>query len=1505
MPATEQIWRNPKVMHAVFGATSVVMLIATVWMFADDHAAEYKRWQAEAVDLDQWTARARILEKETTAYRLDLIAKTAALLESRSLPIDRQRIEDFQILVTQDAERLDVGDGSEPDFAPLDQAVSRLDQLADQADDAEEALAEVVAAREAVLAELARWAKAAKLREDNLTTAAKAEKANFNARFSERDILVGRGDAAGEARLQAEVESLKQSVAQSEGDRDAAKDHRTDLESIIRSITAEENAAQKALDALASDLDRLHEGRHTAMNKFGDWVLRLPILDAFYTGDRKIDPGWLPDLTIDINFRDVARFDRCATCHQSINKSAPGAPNKPAYDADRLVTLTLSIPDEKPPEISDGSDSPRAATLLDVYGIQLAPAGGGRLNSDDVTVLYTLPETRGARAGLRMGDVLEEIAGGRVFHSADVDSYLLQNVAWGEPIELKIRRGVPQPFASHPRLDLFVGSTSPHKKEEMGCTICHDGQGGATEFRWASHMPDNPTAANRWYRDRGWFDNSHWIFPMLPNRFVESGCLKCHHDVAELEPSERFPDPPAPKLLSGYHLIRDYGCYGCHEINGYDGPDKRIGPDLRIEPNYAPAAQAVLTDAGITEEEHQWASRLVHHPDDDRVRRQLVISIEKDESQAALTDAAGSDEAPAPRLNPDTHKLGKLLQDVEAPGQFRKAGPSLRHVASKVDFEFLYDWIRDPRHFRPSTRMPQFFGQWQHLDEGEGLEEAQKFEPIEIRAIAKYLLDNSQPFEYLPPVAGTAPASAERGKLLFQTRGCLACHTHGDFPGIAQVQGPDLSRVGAKFNTEKGRRWLTSWIRQPDAYHARTRMPNLFLDPITEEDGTVTDPAADIVAYLSESNDWQPAEVPEAELTPAEQAALADLALEHLSGSFPVRRAEEYLKTGIPGRFADRLKDAEKTLLETAPGSPVERQLRYVGEQSVNKYGCFGCHDIPGFETAKPIGTALADWGRKESSKLAFEQIAMFLATHGIDGKGKDGHESVRHSEVKGGHGHGLDPFDEMFDDDQGYYLQALAGHHREGFIWQKLRLPRSYDYKKTKNKGYNERLRMPKFTFNYREGRSAEENAQADKDAREAVITFVLGLVNEPPAEKYIYHADPRRKAIVDGLHVLDKYNCGGCHTLQNDRWEFDYRATTDEQEGDFDSADEFVGFPFLAPRFSPKQIQQSLKLDIRGRRHAVVYGQPDLDDAGNPIVLDEEEDVIEEVGEAAIAYRRFTLFQNALIDGQVRLSGVETLSVPEASLTRYPPVGGHLARYLFPVVIADEMTRNPQVKGSEAWSWLPPPLASEGQKVQTDWLHDFLLDPYRIRPAAVMRMPKFNMSSAEARTLANYFAALDDADYPYEFNRRRRDSYLASVESQHAGFLDDAMKIVIDKNYCVQCHVMGDFRPQGSVTAMGPDLTDVYRRFRPDWLRRWLANPKRIISYTGMPQNVPYKDESPHFGGVSQDLFPGSSTEQVDGLVDLLMNFDHYTRQRTSIRALLPPAQPAADTTASDTAQ
>ena len=121
---------------------------------------------------------------------------------------------------------------------------------------------------------------------------------------------------------------------------------------------------------------------------------------------------------------------------------------------------------------------------------------------------------------------------------------------------------LPQPYAPHPRLDLFLGAASPHPLSEFGCTICHDGQGSATDFHWASHTPNDAQQRRQWRDELGWSANPHWDFPMLARRFQQSRCLPCHQKVTDLEPSRRFPDAPAAKLVAGYQLVRQYGCFG-------------------------------------------------------------------------------------------------------------------------------------------------------------------------------------------------------------------------------------------------------------------------------------------------------------------------------------------------------------------------------------------------------------------------------------------------------------------------------------------------------------------------------------------------------------------------------------------------------------------------------------------------------------------------------------------------------------------------------------------------------------------------------------------------------------------------------------------------------------------------------------------------------------------------------------------------------------------------------
>ena len=1555
MPATEQTWRDQRLLHRVFGVVGIVLLLSTIWMFAADHSRAWKPYQRKANDIELRMIDWREIQYETEEQvgKHEQLANELAATQAAALPVEL--IDRFKQVVLANPATENYS------FASLDSSVQDLAAMAAQtpsdADEKSRQLTRQTRTRSAVLEEMRAIIRKARFNEDKLLGDRKFKSADRDEAVAQLGLLLrdGKSQAEKDAK-QAEIDQLKAELDDLTLRYEAAKAHRVQLADVLKALTAAEESAQKSLETVTADLTMLATAHADRRSTYFTWWngvpipgkrwLELPILDAF-NSPRKVENLWSAGLEIDYNFRKVRRFDRCTTCHNLIEKTQVGTADQPAYVGERLVDLVLPAPDSAALEAlaqtiagrSQRDENPLSAQeqVQELYGLRFAAEG--LVNPDDITIQFVKPQSIAAQAtalsdqggetqlegtavremlaagtgdfarsrpkpGFTVGDVIVFVNGDPIVQAERTFFRLLDEADAGRTVTVTVRRGLPNPFTSHPRLDLFVGSLSPHKLSEFACTICHEGQGSATDFKWASHSPNDENQRDNWRREHGWFDNPHWIYPMYPARFAESSCLKCHHDIVELAKSERFPETPAPKLMHGYDLIRKYGCYTCHEVHGFDG-DRRIGPDMRLEPNVFAAAQQLQTDPGfeaLPAEAQDWARQLVLHPDRNEVRGRLYEVLVADQK------------AEQPKFSEDTHaQLTPLFAEVEHPGEYRKVGPSLRFVDSKLQPSFLYSWIREPKNFRPSTRMPQIFGLWDHLQGTEGEKVAQRYEPIEILGITTYLLKRSQKFQYLDQVAGAESASVERGRVLFETRGCLACHNHSKFADTAVyrdpddlVQGPDLSRVADKFNHPNGDKWLYTWLRQPNSYHARTVMPDVMLTPIRNaETGQVTDPAADIVAYLlspESSEGWKPEGDAIAEAlvqndlsSQANDSDLNAVMAEYLQDAFAQAMVAEYGSKGIPAAMRRELKGAERELvvsdeLRNDPSFRLsaEQKLIYIGRKTIAKHGCYGCHDIPGFEDAKPVGTALTDWGRKDPAKLAFEHVVHYIEHHG-HGSAGDAHAShgsgVGHDEGMALGGDAPIAKNPNVHDDadpatRDYYVNQVESGHRAGFIYQKLLEPRSYDYEKTQNKKYNERLRMPKFPFTSKE--------------REAVITFVLGLVADPPSPGYVYKPDVRNAALTEGKKVLETYNCGGCHMLESEQWTISYRP------GTFEPQPISKTYPFLQSHVNQQLLQASQNTDASGRMRATVAGMPSVGDAdGLPVAYDSEGDPIEEDGQydpATLEYP-FDLWRPAILEGNIYEVGVLPLNLTaDAVENRAPSDGGFLAKYLLPRVTEREKQINPAAKGTEAWGWLPPPLVGEGLKVQPEWLHNFLLDPYPIRPATVLRMPRFLMSPAEATALVNYFAAKDNAEYPYEYTERRTEWHVADANRNYQAAageartrFGDAMKIVTDKNYCIKCHIVGDYVPAGADIAKAPNLAQIYRRLRPEYLRDWIANPKTKLPYTSMPVNIPYDADSPTLGGVSQDLYHGTSIDQLDALVDLLMNFDSYASQEKSVNELV----------------
>jgi mono/diheme cytochrome c family protein len=107
-------------------------------------------------------------------------------------------------------------------------------------------------------------------------------------------------------------------------------------------------------------------------------------------------------------------------------------------------------------------------------------------------------------------------------------------------------KNAPEPFRYHANL-------GPHIPSKFGCTICHGGQGLATDKQNAHG------------------NVAFWPNPLLSPDYVRASCGRCHKEGDV---------PGVPELTEGRHLFETQGCRGCHKLNGVGGS---IGPDLSEE----------------------------------------------------------------------------------------------------------------------------------------------------------------------------------------------------------------------------------------------------------------------------------------------------------------------------------------------------------------------------------------------------------------------------------------------------------------------------------------------------------------------------------------------------------------------------------------------------------------------------------------------------------------------------------------------------------------------------------------------------------------------------------------------------------------------------------------------------------------------------------------------------------------------------------------------------------
>ena len=542
-----------------------------------------------------------------------------------------------------------------------------------------------------------------------------------------------------------------------------------------------------------------------------------------------------------------------------------------------------------------------------------------------------------------------------------------------------------------------------HDPEKFGCSPCHQGNGRATTSVEKAHG-----------------NYEHWLWPLYPKQNTEAGCQNCHSGDMVLASGGTQWDV----INSGKDLFRQRGCMGCHRYEGYDKEPEELNN----------VSQQIKQFEGQEKQNLKVAADLMKQAD----------SAESNEEANRLNDEATALKVGNSKLEGRVQQLDfqshSLMQDM------KKVGPNLKDIRLKLNKNWVPVWLKKPTDFRPTTKMPNF-----------------RLTDHQIQAISAYLWQSALS-DQLP---AQKPGNADHGKQLFETRGCLACHSIGE--GGQMTGGTfaaNLTREGEKANYD----YLVRWI-----HNARQRTRPYC--PYEKKDIGPEDYAKKGLPYqfdLEHSqcpNDGHELQVQNMTVMPSLRLSVEDA--QDIASFLMTQKRQE------PSAYANA------AFMD-------DPNLKDEGKKWIRHYGCAGCHEISGLEDEGRIGTELTQEGSKPIERLDF---ALFTvpAERGTQEPITDPEDLARLPE-----GPAKGPW-----------------YDHKGFFEHKLAEPNVYD--KGKIKSETEALRMP--------------NVHLTNDQIQALTTFLLGSEESSLPASYQYKPGDARADIQKGWWVVKKYNCMGCH--------------------------------------------------------------------------------------------------------------------------------------------------------------------------------------------------------------------------------------------------------------------------------------------------------------------------------------------------------------------------------------
>jgi mono/diheme cytochrome c family protein len=161
------------------------------------------------------------------------------------------------------------------------------------------------------------------------------------------------------------------------------------------------------------------------------------------------------------------------------------------------------------------------------------------------------------------------------------------------------------------------------------------------------------------------------------------------------------------------------------------------------------------------------------------------------------------------------------------------------------------------------------------------------------------------------------------------------------------------------------------------------------------------------------------------------------------------------------------------------------------------------------------------------------------------------------------------------------------------------------------------------------------------------------------------------------------------------------------------------------------------------------------------------------------------------------------------------------------------------------------PPSLEHIADKTTREWLYAWLKDPQAY--AATATMPNFKLSDDDARDVSAFLMA-NSTPLP-------GDTTALSAK----GSSDPAAGATLyGESFCASCHAVQNAAGNLVGGDVGPELTRVGNKVKPEWLQAWLRNPRSYDAETAMPH---YRFSDPQVATLSGFLLAKTDS-------DLLVN-------------------------------